>query len=124
MEPLVEYQSVGRLSKDIELLTKLYQITIDRDAAMSLLRMLAKRDRIAVPSVLVAKEAAYLRYIESIRLPADPRVEVVVHEYAHHRMWVKVQRRQERPDLPLHGLDFTRCLDLSAKKVWEILDAG
>jgi hypothetical protein len=118
MAQLVEFSKVTKQSKDVKLLHELYQIKMMRVEAEDLIYRLARRDRIAIPFMDSDEDAFYRFETETIFLPARTRAQIAVHEYAHHRTWVKIQRRSPESELPSHSPEFVRCLDLSAKWAW------
>lgn len=121
MPRLVEFSTVKKHSKNVGLLNDLYQIPMVRIEADDLTRYLARCDRIVPPGEGVDEDAYYRYETETIYLPARTRAQIAVHEYAHHRTWVKVERRDEGSTLPFHSPEFVRSLDLSAKRAWRYL---
>lgn len=121
MAQLVEFSKVIKQSKDVQLLRDLYQIKLIRLEAEDLIWWLARRDHIGMPRIDADEDAFYRFETETVFLPARTRAQVAVHEYAHHRTWVKIQRRDPESDLPAHSSEFVRCLDLSAKWAWKYL---
>ena len=121
MAQLVEFRKVLKQSANPELLNKLYQIRIIRVEAEDIIFYLARKDRIKRPLV-DGDEDAYYRYeTETIFLPARTTAQVAVHEYAHHRTWVKVEKRNPESKLPNHSAPFVRSLDVSAERAWRYL---
>lgn len=121
MAQLVEFAAVKRASQNVQLLHDLYQIRLIRIEADDLTRWLARCDRISHPKEGTDEDAYYRYENETIYLPARTRAEIAVHEYAHHRTWVKVERRNQDSQLKYHSPEFVRSLDLSAKRAWRYL---
>jgi hypothetical protein len=121
MVRLVEFANVTKHSNEIALLTKLYQIRCMRIEAEDIIYYLARRDRIKRPNMEGDTDAYYRYETETVFLPARTRAQVAVHEYAHHRTWVKVQKRDPESYLLPHSPEFVRSLDLSAKRAWRYL---
>lgn len=121
MARLVEFTKVTKQSGDVQLLHDLYQIKMIRLEAEDLIWWLARHDRISMPKVDADEDAFYRFETETVFLPARTRAQVAVHEYAHHRTWVKIQRRDPESVMPSHSPEFVRCLDLSAKWAWRYL---
>lgn len=121
MAQLVEFSNVIKASSDRELLKKLYQIRLIRLEAEDLIFYLSRIDRIKRPKVDGDVDAYYRYETETVFLPARTRAQVAVHEYAHHRCWVKVEKRDPESKLPNHSEEFVKSLDLSAKRAWRYL---
>lgn len=121
MAPLVEFGRVRKHTRNLQLLTDLYQIRCMRVEAEDVIRFLARHDRISIPRVAGDEDAYYRFETETIFLPARTRAQIAVHEYAHHRTWVKVERRDPESILPVHSPEFVRSLDLAAKWAWRYL---
>jgi hypothetical protein len=121
MARLVEFRNVLKQSANPELLDKLYQIRIIRVEAEDIMFYLARQDRIKRPKVDGDTDAYYRYETETVFLPARTRAQVAVHEYAHHRTWVKVEKRNPESTLPNHSPQFVRSLDLSAERAWRYL---
>ena len=121
MPRLVEFEAVKKHSKNLKVLDDLYQIRLIRIEADDLTRYLARLDHISYPREGIDEDAYYRYENETIYLPARTRAQVAVHEYAHHRTWVKTERRNPESKLTIHGPEFVRNLDTSARRAWKYL---